>query len=186
LLPGNNLGYFGPEEARLRSPDPTKPHDHWQGCQAGRYVMGLESDGAVKGCPSLLTAHYDGGRVRERSIRSIWKESDELSFARASRRDELWGFCASCAFADPCFAGCSFTAQALLGRRGNNPYCHFRARDFFKRGLRERLVPDRPAEGRPFDNGTFTLIEEPWDSPEPKLAPADLVQITRRPSRTRR
>ena len=48
LMPGNNLGYFGPEERGLRAPD-----RHWRGCQAGRVVMGIESDGGVKGCPSL-------------------------------------------------------------------------------------------------------------------------------------
>jgi MoaA/NifB/PqqE/SkfB family radical SAM enzyme len=52
LMPGNNLGYFGPEEATLRSLEPDG-EDHWQGCQAGRFVMGIESNGAVKGCPSL-------------------------------------------------------------------------------------------------------------------------------------
>ena len=52
MMPGNNLGYFGPEEALLRSPKPGGK-DHWIGCQAGKYVMGIESDGAVKGCPSL-------------------------------------------------------------------------------------------------------------------------------------
>ncbi|MFY0579768.1 hypothetical protein ACN28S_40895 [Cystobacter fuscus] len=51
LMPGNNLGYFGPEEGVLRSPGPDAS-DHWRGCMAGRYVMGIESNGAVKGCPS--------------------------------------------------------------------------------------------------------------------------------------
>ena len=65
LMPGNNLGYFGPEEGLLRSQDPAHA-DHFGGCQAGRFVMGIESDGAVKGCPSLQTASYVGGNVLER------------------------------------------------------------------------------------------------------------------------
>ncbi len=36
--------------------------DHFQGCQVGRFD-GIESDGAVKGCPSLQTSHYVGGYV---------------------------------------------------------------------------------------------------------------------------
>src|SRR5690606_10297235 len=131
IMPGNNLGYFGPEEAVLRS-IARDGRDHWQGCQAGRLVMGIESDGAVKGCPSLQTAHYVGGRLRERSLRDIWEHTPELAFARARTKDDLWGFCRSCPFAEPCLGGCSFTAHALLGRPGNNPYCHFRARSFAK------------------------------------------------------
>jgi fatty-acyl-CoA synthase len=64
IMPGNNLGYFGPEEGRLRAPE-AGGEEHWQGCQAGRYVMGIESNGAVKGCPSLQTQHYvDCARAR--------------------------------------------------------------------------------------------------------------------------
>src|SRR5262249_32431332 len=56
LMPGNNLGYFGPEEALLRSLA-EGGQDHWVGCQAGKLVMGIESDGGVKGCPSLQPAY---------------------------------------------------------------------------------------------------------------------------------
>ena len=43
---GNNLGYFGPEEALLRSPKPGMA-DHFQSCQAGRQLLGIEANGAV-------------------------------------------------------------------------------------------------------------------------------------------
>lgn len=184
IMPGNNLGYFGHEEAVLRSLH-AGGRDHWQGCQAGRFVMGIESDGAVKGCPSLQTAHYVGGSLRERRLAEIWRDAPELQFARARTVAELWGFCRTCDFAATCLGGCSFTAQSILGRRGNNPYCHYRARTLAKQGLRERLVPAAPASGTPFDNGTFELVVEPLDAPDPAAAraPAELVQITRRPAR---
>jgi MoaA/NifB/PqqE/SkfB family radical SAM enzyme len=64
MMPGNNLGYFGPEEALLRSPHDARvagaEKDHWRGCQAGKRVMGIESDGGVKGCPSLQPAYVGG------------------------------------------------------------------------------------------------------------------------------
>jgi radical SAM protein with 4Fe4S-binding SPASM domain len=179
LQPGNNLGYFGPEEALLRSTHP-QGRDHWQGCQAGRFVLGIESDGAVKGCPSLQTAHYVGGNLREASLEAIWRDAPELAFTRERTLDDLWGFCGECVFAETCKGGCSFTAHAVFGRPGNNPYCHFRAQHFAKRGLRERLVPAAAAPGRPFDNGTFELEVEALDAAEPELAGSDLVQITRR------
>src|SRR5437762_9261073 len=102
LQPGNNLGYFGPEETLLRSLA-AGDGDHWQGCQAGKFVMGIEAHGAIKGCPSLQPA-YIGGNARDRSIAEIW--DTDLSPKR-----ELWGFCKTCAFAATCNAGCSFTAH---------------------------------------------------------------------------
>lgn len=171
VMPGNNLGYFGPEEALLRSMTPDRT-DHWRGCQAGRYVLGIESDGAVKGCPSLQTSHYVGGTLRDRPLEAIWASSPELSFARDRGVDALWGFCRTCPFAEVCLGGCTFTAHAVLGRPGNNPYCHFRARTLASRGLRERLVLRQKAPGLPFDSGLFELLLEPFDAPDPALTPA--------------
>jgi radical SAM protein with 4Fe4S-binding SPASM domain len=183
LMPGNNLGYFGPEESLLRSLR-KDGHDHWHGCQAGRFVMGIESNGNVKGCPSLQSV-YVGGSSRERTLADIWNESEAIAFTRARTVDDLWGYCRSCVFAKTCLGGCSFTAHAVLGRPGNNPYCHFRARDFAKRRLRERLVPTEAASGRPFDNGLFEIVVEQLElADESSHLPAEqLVQITRRPKR---
>ncbi|MEM7153798.1 MAG: radical SAM protein [Myxococcota bacterium] len=184
VMPGNNLGYFGPEEALLRSPS-RGGRDHWQGCQAGRFVLGIESDGAVKGCPSLQTTAYVGGNLRSQSLREVWDTTPELGFTRSRTVDDLWGYCRECVFAESCLGGCSFTAHAISGRPGNNPYCHFRARDFAKRGLRERLVPREPAPGRPFDYGVFDIVVEAMGSDEPSLDDGALVQITRRAQRQR-
>jgi radical SAM protein with 4Fe4S-binding SPASM domain len=176
LMPGNNLGYFGPEEGLLRSPRPDAG-DHWRGCMAGRYVMGIESNGAVKGCPSLQTSHYVGGNLRQRPLRDIWEGSPELAFTRTRTVEDLWGFCRTCPFAATCMAGCSFTAHSLFGRPGNNPYCHYRARTLAKQGLRERLTPKAPAPGQPFDNGLFELVVEPLDAPDPRPpTPRELVK----------
>ncbi len=177
IMPGNNMGYFGPEEALLRSTAP-EGHDHFRSCLAGRYLMGIESDGAVKGCPSLQTKHYVGGNLKERPLQEIWDHAPELGFTRERGVEALWGFCKSCAYADTCLGGCTFTAEAIMGRPGNNPYCHYRALAQRKAGKRERLVPLSAAPGDPFDNGVFDLVEEPFDAPEPPLAaPGQLVKI---------
>jgi len=183
LMPGNNLGYFGPEEGLLRSVH-EGGRDHWQGCQAGRLILGIESDGGVKGCPSLQP-HYVGGNLRERSLREIWDEAPQLAFARARTVDDLWGFCKTCAFAEVCLGGCSFTAHSIFGKPGNNPYCHYRARTHAARGQRERMVPGAAAGGLPFDHGLFDIVVEDVDADEPTpQAPAsELVQLTRRPQK---
>jgi radical SAM protein with 4Fe4S-binding SPASM domain len=169
LQPGNNVGYFSQDERLLRAMV-AGDRDHWQGCQAGRFVLGLESDGAVKGCPSLQTDSYVGGHVRKESLRNIWEQAPELNFTRRRTKEDLWGFCRECPFAETCLGGCTFTAHALFGRPGNNPYCHFRARSLAARGLRERLVPRVRAPGLPFDSARFDLLLEPLDAPDPRPA----------------
>ncbi len=150
----NNLGYYGPYESDLR-------RAHFSGCNAGRYLMGIESNGDIKGCPSLPSAPYVGGNVRDRPLKKIWSKTAELRFSRDRSTDELWGFCKGCYYADECRGGCSWTAHTLLGKRGNMPYCHHRALELAKDGKRERLVRVERAPGVPFDHGRFEVIEEP-------------------------
>ena len=176
VMPGNNLGYFDPGEGALRTPSGQKPTDHFQGCTAGRYIMGIESDGAVKGCPSLQS-NYIGGNVKEQTLKTIWQTAPQLAFARARTREDLWGFCRECPFAETCLGGCTFTAQSVLGRPGNNPYCAFRARTLMKKNQRERLVPVEAAPGTPFDNGRFEIQIEAFDAPDPRPpTPQQLVR----------
>lgn len=158
---GNNVGYYGPHEELLRS-RPGQTATYWQGCQAGRYTLGIESDGNVKACPSLPSAPYVGGNVLELSLEHIWSHTEEIAFARTRTSDELWGRCRDCYYADTCRAGCSFTAHCTLGRRGNNPFCYYRADQLRRGGRRERLVHKQIAPGQPYDFGQFVLVEEPW------------------------
>jgi radical SAM protein with 4Fe4S-binding SPASM domain len=152
----NNLGYFGPYEHLIRL-------EYWKGCAAGRPVLGIESNGDVKGCPSLPSAPYVGGNLRRSSLREIWERSAELAFARDRGVEELWGYCKGCYYAETCKGGCSWTSHTLLGRRGNMPYCHHRALELQQVGRRERLVKVQAAPGEPFDFGRFELVEEPWE-----------------------
>jgi radical SAM protein with 4Fe4S-binding SPASM domain len=176
VMPGNNLGYFHPEEPTLRSLPGAAVDDAWGGCQAGRFVMGIEAHGAVKGCPSLQPS-YVGGSVADTPLRTLWETSERLAFTRARTVDSVWGFCRTCPFAERCLAGCTFTAHAVLGRPGNNPYCHFRAKTLQKRGARERLVLRQAAPGTPFDHGRFDVIEEPFDAPDVRApTPRELVK----------
>ena len=161
---GNNVGYFGPHETILRS-RPGGPEMHYRGCNAGINVIGIESDGTVKGCPSLPTGPYAGGNVTTLSLEQIWQTSREVRFARDRGTEELWGHCATCYYADTCRGGCSWTAHVTLGRRGNNPFCYHRVVQLRKKGIRERLVPRERAPGDPYDFGRFDVAEEPWDSP---------------------
>jgi radical SAM protein with 4Fe4S-binding SPASM domain len=99
--------------------------------------------------------------VRDAPLRAIWDRG--VAMHRARRRDtgSLWGYCATCYYAEDCLGGCTWTAQSLLGTPGNNPLCHHRALEMHRQGKRERLVPVAAPPGRPFDHGQFELIVEP-------------------------
>lgn len=148
----NNLGYYGPYEGLLR-------RSYWKGCAAGTYTLGIEASGDLKGCPSLPSAPYVGGNLREHTLAELWR-TDRLAFTRERGTEDLWGFCAGCYYADMCRGGCSWTAHTLLGRRGNMPYCHHRALELAARGRRERLERVEAAPGQPFDFGRFVVVEE--------------------------
>lgn len=172
VQPGNNIGYYGPYERLLRGGD---AWSFWQGCSAGLSALGIEADGAIKGCPSLPTTAYTGGNIRDHSLRTIIEETEELRFNLGADTPKgtshLWGFCKTCEFAQLCRGGCSWTAHVFFDKRGNNPYCHHRALTQEKGGIRERVFLQRRAEGNPFDNGEFGLIEEPINDPWPENDP---------------
>ncbi len=158
MVIGNNIGFFGPHERTLRGFGDESVH--WSGCAAGQNVIGIEADGTVKGCPSLRTNGYAGGNVRDAGLAEIWNHAEEIHFGRLRSVDDLWGFCRSCYYADVCRGGCTWTADSLFGRPGNNPYCHHRVLELAARGLRERVAKKREAAATPFAIGEFELILE--------------------------
>ena len=171
LFPGNNIGYYGPYERRLRNGQ-GGGNAIWDGCQAGINTLGIEADGAIKGCPSLPTAAYTGGHIRDRLLAEILAVAPELDLnlgqGAPAAAAHLWGFCATCDYAALCRGGCSWTAHVFFGRRGNNPYCHHRSLEMDRRGMRERLEPATPAPGIPFDHDIFRIVEEPAGAPWPE------------------
>jgi len=167
VVPNNNIGYFGPHEGLLRS-WPGQDKAHFVGCNAGIAVMSIEADGLIKPCPSLPTKPYTAGNVRKTEIRELWNVSPEMRFSRDRDTSELWGRCKTCYYADTCKAGCSFMTHCLFGKRGNMPYCYYRASELKKQGLKERLVQVEKPPGEFYDFGRFEIVEEPWDAEPPR------------------
>jgi radical SAM protein with 4Fe4S-binding SPASM domain len=169
LWPGNNIGYFGPYESLLRG---TLPRGHMSSCGAGRATLGIEANGDIKGCPSLPTADYVGGNIRDHSLEEIWERSKPLRFTRDRTVEDLWGYCRDCYYNDTCRAGCSWTSHVLFGKPGNNPFCHHRALEMLRDGKRERIERTHAAEGKPFDHGRFEIVYEDWPEKELERARA--------------
>jgi len=157
LWPGNNVGYYGPYEGVLRA---AFSGGHRGSCAAGRSVLGIEANGDIKGCPSLPTEAWTGGNVRDASLLDIWERAAPLRYTRDQTVEDLWGYCRDCYYAEICRGGCTWTAHVFFGKPGNNPYCHHRALERQKAGVRERLARKAPAPGAPFDHGHFDLVLE--------------------------
>jgi len=157
LWPANNIGYFGPYDSILRG---SIGLGHSASCAAGCTALGIEADGAIKGCPSLQTAPWTGGNIRDAPLKDIWERSAPLRYMRDRTVDDLWGYCRTCYYADLCRAGCTWTGFSLFGKPGNNPLCHHRALEMRRLGKRERLVQVERAPGAPFDHGRFDIVVE--------------------------
>lgn len=158
IYAGNNVGYFGPYESLFKG---NLPRGHMASCGAGRSTLGIEADGSLKGCPSLPTAQWTGGNIRDHSLKDVWERAEPLRYTRDRTVKDLWGYCGECYYANECRAGCTWMGFTLFGKAGNNPYCHHRALEMQRNGLRERVVQSAQAPGLPFDHGNFELIVEP-------------------------
>jgi radical SAM protein with 4Fe4S-binding SPASM domain len=162
--PGNNIGYFGPYEDLFRA-----GATRWMGCQAGLAALGIHANGEIKACPTLPSA-FVGGSIREAPLSEIVDRpivAYNLDAGTERATEGLYGFCKGCEHAPICRAGCTVSQHTMFGKRGDNPFCHHRALTLAERGVRERVVPKLLALGKPFDCGTWSLVEEPADAPWP-------------------
>jgi radical SAM protein with 4Fe4S-binding SPASM domain len=126
---GDNCGYFGPYEKTLR--DTGKEIDFWLGCRAGLQVLGIESDGNIKGCLSLPSYmndedRFNEGNVRDSSIVDIWCNPDNFSYNRKFTTDRLTNFCGTCKYNEICRGGCLWTSFSHSGGKFDNPFCYYR------------------------------------------------------------
>jgi radical SAM protein with 4Fe4S-binding SPASM domain len=121
LYAADNIGWMTRSEPLIRSLH-EPPDTFYPGCQAGMQVLGLTSDGTVRGCLSLPPA-FDEGNVRTRTLAAIWRDEERFAYNRRSSADSLTGACADCAFARVCRGGCKSLAYAVTGGTSENPYC---------------------------------------------------------------
>ena len=111
-------------------------------------MIGIESNGNVKGCLSLPSARHGKdvfleGNLREHSLQEIWTRPGAFAYNRDFKLEQLAGFCAVCRYRDICRGGCSWTAYSHTQSRFNNPYCFYRQAVLHKR--LELLGEDEPS-----------------------------------------
>lgn len=118
----HNLGWFVSFEPLLR--------DHpFTGCVAGKYLVGIQSNGDVRGCLSIMSGEPGDNvedNLRNRSLVEIWNDPDSFAPFRYRKVENLTGFCATCKYRDLCRGGCSSVAYSLLRTFSENPLCLYR------------------------------------------------------------
>jgi len=118
----DNIGYMSRHEPRLRT-GRSLWERCWAGCQAGIEVVGITSDGTVRGCLSLPTGVADEGNLRVRGLGSLWNDPLAFSYNRAFSTKDLGPGCRACAFGEICRGGCQSLAWATTGRFHHNAHC---------------------------------------------------------------
>lgn len=98
----------------------------WQGCQAGMRVLGIESDGTVKGCLSLHGDEFVEGNIRTRSLADIWNNKNSFKLNRRFSPDKLQGYCKDCKWGSLCRGGCSEKSTSYTGSRYESPFCLYK------------------------------------------------------------
>ena len=96
---------------------------HWNGCNAGMNVIGIESDGGIKGCLSMQDKKYIEGNIREQSLREIWENPHNFAYNRRFKLEDLQGICQDCKYGGICRGGCSEKAETYTGKLHCQPFC---------------------------------------------------------------
>lgn len=121
----DRINLIGADVAGYMSDFAMAVQGRWYGCQAGMKVLGIGSDGSVRGCLSQQFDRYIEGNVRERSLIDIWNDPNAFAYNRHFDCSMLTGYCKDCRYRFVCKGGCTVAATAKEGCRCN-PYCLYK------------------------------------------------------------
>ncbi|MFX0002024.1 MAG: radical SAM protein [Candidatus Hodarchaeota archaeon] len=92
----------------------------WIGCQAGYSVLGIQSNGNIKGCLTLSDKFIEGN-IRNQPLKQILSNPQAFNYNRNFTKESLHGYCKSCDMVNECKGGCLGTRSAI--KSDNSPYC---------------------------------------------------------------
>ncbi len=92
----------------------------WVGCQAGYYVLGIQSNGNIKGCLTLPDEFIEGN-IRDQSLKRILSNPHAFNYNKRFKKTNLQGYCLNCDISKDCKGGCLGTSLAL--NCYDDPYC---------------------------------------------------------------
>ncbi len=125
LVAGDNIGYYDENEYYIRG---HKPEEKvcFTGCNAGKFAVGIDSVGNVKGCESLQSDEFIEGNLRQKSLYDIWNAEDAFAYNRKPDFSKLSGKCASCDKAEICRGGCRHLGFFTTGNNYESLYCCYK------------------------------------------------------------
>ncbi len=116
IEPSDCIGYYGANEKILRDTP-------WSGCHAGLQCYGIQSNGNIKGCLSLIDDRFIEGNIRKEKLRDIWEKPGAFIYNREFSPSHLTGHCRDCEFGAICRGGCTAMAHSYTGSCFENRYC---------------------------------------------------------------
>ena len=121
LVAGDDVGYFNKDESFIRGGVKC-----FNGCGAGKFVIGLDSIGRVKGCESLQSDEYIEGSLREHTLSEIWNREGAFSYNRNFDESMLSGKCAGCDKGYVCRGGCRQLNTFTAPNKYESIYCCYK------------------------------------------------------------
>jgi radical SAM protein with 4Fe4S-binding SPASM domain len=115
--------------------DDTSVSPDWTGCQAGLSVLGIHSNGHIKGCLAMQDSTIEGN-CRDVSVYDLWNSDTAFPYSRRFDTRAAGDNCRDCEHLESCRGGCNEMSFMKTGRLHNDPYCFCRIE---KRLFREEL-----------------------------------------------
>lgn len=104
---------------------PLSMYPDWEGCYAGKSVLGIQSNGNVKGCLGMPD-YFIEGNIRKRDIKDIWNDPNSFSYNRNFNEKDIGNNCKNCDYLKTCKGGCTASSYSLTGIAHNDPFCFYR------------------------------------------------------------
>jgi radical SAM protein with 4Fe4S-binding SPASM domain len=104
---------------------PLSFYPKWDGCYAGKTVLGIQSNGNVKGCLAMSDKYIEGN-IRDRGVKEIWNDPSAFAYNRQFTIKDLGENCKGCTFGETCKGGCTTRSDSLTGVPHNDPLCFYR------------------------------------------------------------
>lgn len=104
----------------------------WNGCGAGKTVLGILHNGDIVGCTSVRNPELIAGNIRQKSLREIWDDDNSFAWNRKFESSDLDGFCKECQYSQKCKGGCSNSRYCISGKfDSENKYCLYNS-EYYK------------------------------------------------------
>ncbi len=135
---GDCIGYHSIYDAKLRGLHKKEDACYWDGCQAGRKVLGIESNGNIKGCLSIQPGHdqdsrFIEGNTRQHQLKDLWFSRMNFVYNRQISDENLRGICKKCPNGKRCRGGAKCMAISMTGKMRGSPYCYYQQSHEFKK-----------------------------------------------------